>query len=115
MYAKGGQLPLGLRRTWASPLPGMRPKTLGVELDPAGAQIVVEAFTLPRAGRSLNQIAEALTSQYGKNFSPSAIHRLLWHRFYAWPPSEELRIVDERLRREALLAVKGRRNVMPRL
>ena len=108
-YVKGGRLPLGFRRTWAQPAPGQRPVAAGIEIDPEGAVIVREIFLLVRAGRTLKQVSEALSRQYGRQLGISRLHAILHHPLIRWPPSAELRIVDDELHREALLALRGRR------
>ena len=64
-YVKGGRLPLGFRRVWASPQPGARPVATGIEVDPEGAVLVRDVLPTRARRPTLKQVSEALSRQYG--------------------------------------------------
>lgn len=107
-YVKGGRLPLGYRRIWRSPTPGARPVAAGIEIDPSTAPLVREIFLLVRAGRTLKEIAEAISRQYGRRIGSTRVHATLHHPIHRAPVTE-LQIVDADLRREALTGLRQRR------
>ena len=92
-YLRGGNLPLGFRRTWAPPTGGGRPVVAGYEIDPTERALASELWRLAAAGYSVRKVAAVMSAQFRRSFWPMQIHRTLHHPLFSDPPDESLRIV----------------------